>query len=154
MLLRGFWSSSLFFAAAKAQVTVYGQIPLAHATTATGSNAAIPTRVLLPAYDETILIPPPLPEFPAPNSFTLSLPASGENVNGLSIPQIGSFYGFSIEMSVINQLRELSCTFISSCLLTNDNQLGRTRQSARELFELALTSFQHSHPDSVPQSNV
>lgn len=105
MRFRELWSAAIFFNVVKARVTVYGQIPLAHATTAT-AGATRPTVVSSPAYDETILTPPPLPDPRSPRLYTLNLPADGANVNGLSIPQQGSFYGFSIEMSVINQLRE------------------------------------------------
>lgn len=86
-------------------VTVYGQIPLGLTTTA-GSAGAQPTAVLLHAYDETILHPPALPAERAPTNFTLTLAANNASVNGLSIVQPGSFYGFSIEMSVITQVCE------------------------------------------------
>ncbi|KAF9457308.1 glycoside hydrolase family 79 protein [Collybia nuda] len=85
-----------------AAVTVYGQIPLAQ--TSTGSAGPEPTAVLLHAYDETILIPPTLPAERAPTKFTLNLSANNASVDNLSILQPGSFYGFSIEMSVITQV--------------------------------------------------
>ncbi|EIN05065.1 hypothetical protein PUNSTDRAFT_107355 [Punctularia strigosozonata HHB-11173 SS5] len=46
------------------------------------------------------LVPPPLPDPPLSNAFTVAL---SNSPNGLSIPQSGSFFGFSIELSVINQ---------------------------------------------------
>lgn len=72
----------------------------------TSCDEPTPTVVLLPAYNETILPSPPLSNPPIHRLFTLNLLADGANVNGLSIPQRGSFYGSSVEMSVINQLRE------------------------------------------------
>jgi hypothetical protein len=95
-----FWSLC-FLGFARAQVTVYGQIPVAF--TQTYDPSAQPT--ILPAYDETRLRPPPLPNPMSPTAFTLNLPANGANVPGLSIVhRDGTFLGFSIEMSVINQL--------------------------------------------------
>lgn len=86
-------------ALAQAQITVYGQIPL-------GLESLTPTATPA-AYNNTILVPPPIPS-PAPaNAFTLSLQQSSTAVNGLSIPHVGgSFWGFSIEMSVISQVRK------------------------------------------------
>jgi hypothetical protein len=96
-----FWSLC-FFNFVRAQVTVYGQVPVAF--TQTFDPSAQPTSIL-PAYDETRLIPPPLPNPMPPTAFTLNLPANGANVPGLSmVHRDGSFWGFSIEMSVINQL--------------------------------------------------
>ncbi|RDB17642.1 Beta-glucuronidase [Hypsizygus marmoreus] len=86
-----------------AGVTVYGQIPLALQTTASAADAAATGKVL-PAYDQTLLSPPALPDPRPPTAFTLTLPAQNGSVIGLSIPQHGSFFGFSIEMSVINQI--------------------------------------------------
>ena len=93
-----FLSSSIPFA--QAQVTIYGQAALGF--------TASPTPTSTPAaYNTTILVPPPIPS-PAPaNAFTLSLQQSAAAVNGLSIPHVGgSFWGFSIEMSVISQVRK------------------------------------------------
>ncbi|KAH0586679.1 hypothetical protein J132_03883 [Termitomyces sp. J132] len=92
-------------------VTVYGQIPFGQtsslATATTGADGVAPTASsntkLLAAYDETILKPPPPPEDQVP-TYTLNLAASNASVPGISIMQHGSFFGFSIEMSVITQL--------------------------------------------------
>ncbi|KAF8991302.1 glycoside hydrolase family 79 protein [Cyathus striatus] len=96
-----------------AEVTVYGQVPLgqissslaaAASATQTGPNPALTT---LPAYDETILIPPPVPSPAPPRQFTVEMQRDAANVNGLSIPHRGAaFFGFSIEMSVVNQVRD------------------------------------------------
>ncbi|KAF8079214.1 glycoside hydrolase family 79 protein [Lyophyllum atratum] len=88
-------------------VTVYGQVPLGQTirlnSTATAPGAAATPVVTLAAYDETILRPPPPPQDQSLN-FTLNLAANNASVVGLSIMQHGSFYGFSIEMSVVTQL--------------------------------------------------
>jgi hypothetical protein len=86
-----------------AAVTVYGQIPLGFTQTVSTNN---PTTTLA-AYNDTILIPPPVPNPLPANAFTLELPAAAADFAGLSIRQPGSFYGFSIEMSVITQVGEL-----------------------------------------------
>ena len=98
MLLALLFCNSLAFA--QAQVTVYGQTLLGFDTTATPTSTPA-------AYNNTVLVPPAIPS-PAPaNAFTLNLQQSTTAVNGLSIPHVGgSFWGFSIEMSVIGQIRE------------------------------------------------
>ncbi|KAG6856828.1 hypothetical protein H0H87_000305 [Tephrocybe sp. NHM501043] len=103
MRLPLFFFALSFFGASSA-VTIYGQIPFAQthsiSVSATGtatSGIASPTRSLLPAYDETILQPPPPPDN-QPLAFTLKLEASNASVTGLSIMQHGSFFGFSIEI--------------------------------------------------------
>lgn len=88
-------------------VTVYGQIPFGHVTesaaraAATAGGSAANT---LHAYDNTVLNPLPLPNPPPPTRWTLELQHSGANVPNLSIRMPGSFFGFSIEMSVITQV--------------------------------------------------
>ncbi|KAF5371017.1 hypothetical protein D9615_010017 [Tricholomella constricta] len=108
MLLSALWG--LCFLSTVRAVTVYGQIPFgqtsAAAATATGADGLAPTGIPSPvtnAYDETRLIPPPPPQ-DQPLAFTLNLAASNASVPNLSIMQHGSFYGFSIEMSVVTQL--------------------------------------------------
>ncbi|KAJ7645164.1 glycoside hydrolase family 79 protein [Mycena polygramma] len=97
--------------AAVAAVTVYGQIPLG-VTTAPAPGATVPA-----AYNDTVLNPPAIPD-PAPSTaFTLTLPASSTGVTGLSIPIHGTFFGFSIEMSVIEQLMGRNSSYIQVPLL-------------------------------------
>ena len=100
-----FLSSFLTFA--QAQVTVYGQIAFGvTATKSASSNASAPTTTPA-AYNDTRLTPPPIPSPVPANAFTLTLQQSSTAVNGLSIPHVGgSFWGFSIEMSVISQVRK------------------------------------------------
>lgn len=85
-------------------VTVYGQAPLAATSTAPGAK-----YTGLKAYDPTVLNPPPIPN-PAPAAqYTIQLIQNANGVTGLSVPTIsGSFLGFSIEVSVINQVCECS----------------------------------------------
>ena len=95
-----YFSSTLAYVHA---VTVYGQIALGFSTT---SAAHAPTSTPN-AYNNTRLIPPPIPN-PAPaSSFSLILQQDAAVVDGLSIPHVGGcFWGFSIEMSVISQVRK------------------------------------------------
>jgi hypothetical protein len=87
-------------------VTVYGQIPLGLTASQTASSSNAPTTTPA-AYNDTRLVPPPIPSPVPANAFTLSLQQSSTAVNGLSIPHVGgSFWGFSIEMSVISQVRK------------------------------------------------
>jgi hypothetical protein len=84
-------------------VTVYyqpGQSPLATGTgTAAGANYTGAA-----AYDPTILTPPPIPS-PLNTQFSIQLQNGG--TPNVSIQQPGSFMGFSIEMSVVNQVGPL-----------------------------------------------
>lgn len=86
---------------ANAQVTVYGQIPLAQTLSAPGA-----ATTTLAAYNDTELIPPPLPTALA-RQFKVDLQKDAVNVPNLSMQHLtASFFGFSIEMSVINQVRK------------------------------------------------
>ena len=73
-------------------------------TSATDTQApgALPTP---PAYDQTRLIPPPLPQPLPATTFTLALPRDASEMQNLSNPHVGGgLFGFSIEMSVLNQV--------------------------------------------------
>ncbi|KAJ7240550.1 hypothetical protein C8J57DRAFT_1438946 [Mycena rebaudengoi] len=98
---------------AYAEVTVYGQIPMG-ITSATNPTATKPA-----AYNTTVLNPPPVPNPPIGTNFTLVLQASNASVYPLSIPLKGSFYGFSIEMSVISQLSDSHISPIFLNLMSN-----------------------------------
>ena len=97
---------------AQAKVTVYGQVALGFTTTGTGGTST-PTATPA-AYNNTRLTPPAIPN-PAPsNSFSLFLQQDASAVDGLSIPHVGvCFWGFSIEMSVISQVRKFLSSFRS-----------------------------------------
>ncbi|TFK94473.1 glycoside hydrolase family 79 protein [Polyporus arcularius HHB13444] len=105
-----------------AKVTVYGplgQTTIAASATgsATGTNSAASTTTSfvtthgppqytgLAAYNPVFLLPPAIPNDPAPSTaVTIAVPNSAQLMNGLSIPQKPTFFGFSIEMSVATQL--------------------------------------------------
>ncbi|KAF7360487.1 hypothetical protein MVEN_00779400 [Mycena venus] len=111
MLLFSLWSLFILDVAT-ASVTVYGQIPLGI------TSAASPTATVAAAYNDTVLQPPPVPD-PAPaTSFTLTLQSVNTSVSsGLSIPIKGTFFGFSVEMSVITQLFGTNSSFVQVPLL-------------------------------------
>jgi hypothetical protein len=75
--------------------------------TATGTAAAA-NFTGAAAYDSTVLTPPAVPNPAIPSQIPIQLTSSG-GITGLSIPQNGGFFGFSIEMSVSNQVCESSC---------------------------------------------
>lgn len=84
-----------------ASVTVYypqGQGPLGASGTATAAAANYTGAA---AYNPTTLNPPPVPN-PFNTQFVVQLQNGG--TPGVSIKQNGSFFGFSIEMSVANQV--------------------------------------------------
>jgi hypothetical protein len=79
-------------------------MPVGFATGTSAADAANYTGAA--AYDPTVLVAPPIPNPAPPKTFFLQLPSSNTSQGGLSILQKGSFYGFSIEMSVVNQVRK------------------------------------------------
>lgn len=90
----------------RASVTVYNQIPLGDTT-----HTAEAAQYTGPAgYDPTVLNPPALPNPAPPNAFNIQLLNSNADQPGLSIPIPSSFWGFSIEMSVVNQVSK--CRFV------------------------------------------
>jgi hypothetical protein len=114
----------------RASVTVWSQIPLGGPT---GSAAAAAANYTAPAaFDPTVLTPPAIPNPAPPNMFSLQLFSSNTSQRGLSIVHKGTFYGFSIEMSVMSQVREykLACflRLLKHCYLLIV-QLGSIRES-------------------------
>ena len=104
MLLSLFFLCSSTAAFAQAAVTVYGQAALGFTNGAASDAAPAPTPA---AYDTTKLQPPAIPDPAPPNAFSLTLQQDAAVVGGLSIAHTGGcFWGFSIEMSVINQVRK------------------------------------------------
>ncbi|TFY76428.1 hypothetical protein EWM64_g7584 [Hericium alpestre] len=64
------------------------------------------------AYNPTVLQPPPVPSNPTvPTQFPVQLWSGG--MANLSMPLPGTFYGFSIEMSISNHVLGKNSTFIS-----------------------------------------
>ena len=98
-----------FAAYARAGVTVYSQQPIGQ--TATGSAAAA-AYTGYKAYNPTMLNPPPLPNPLPPTQFGVNLQPAANQVQGLSIPQSGAFFGISIETSVITQVCKSQFIFV------------------------------------------
>ncbi|KAJ6554258.1 hypothetical protein B0H19DRAFT_1152984 [Mycena capillaripes] len=92
---------------ANAAITVY-QAPGQAAFATTSAPASAYTGAA--AYNPTTLIPPPVPTPAVPSSFNIALNSGG--TPGASIPQSGSFVGFSVEMSVSNQVLGKNASFI------------------------------------------
>ena len=105
-------------------VTVYGPTGRIGLTTSTTSSAtstapgAAYTGDGAAAYNQVVLQPPPVPQPAPPTQFGIQLQGSAQYVTGLSIPQSGAFYGFSIEMSVVDQIGALSCPMSFKFILT------------------------------------
>ena len=96
-----------------AQVTIYndpGQSALGTGTQT--SSAAQESYTGLGAYDPLVLTPPPIPDPAPPREFGITLLPFGQP--GLSIPLQGNVLGFSIEMSVLDQV----CEWIFGCYAT------------------------------------
>ncbi|KAJ7580128.1 hypothetical protein C8J56DRAFT_795631 [Mycena floridula] len=103
------WLFALF-RLSSADITVYyapGQVPFGTATVSVG-GAAVFTGAAV--YNTTTLAPPSVPTNPPATSFPIQLQNSG--TTGLSIPQAAGFLGFSIEMSVANQVLGKNSTLI------------------------------------------
>ncbi|KAJ3829651.1 glycoside hydrolase family 79 protein [Lentinula raphanica] len=95
-----------------AQITVYGvtgQEPIGQTATNTAAAANYTGSA---AYNPTVLIAPDIPtgdQYPS-LQFELQLPTTG--IDGISITQQGSFLGFSVEMSVANQVLGKNSTYL------------------------------------------
>lgn len=96
------WPLLSLISVAHASVTVYSQRPIG----STPTQAASANYTGAAAYDPTVLQAPAVPNPAPPTQFSLQLNNAPNGVQGLSIPQSGAFMGFSIEFSVINQIRE------------------------------------------------
>lgn len=94
----------LCFGVVHAGVTVYGtgtQAPLGIATST--SSAASANYTGSAAYNPTVLNAPAVPDPKPPNAFNIQLQKGG--MSGMSMPIPSSFFGFSVEFSVANQVR-------------------------------------------------
>lgn len=88
-----------------ASVTIYTTLETSGGTATVTSSAADPSYTNgLEAYNSVELDPPALPQPMPPLNFPIQLYSGG--MSGLSIPQKGNFLGFSIELSVADQIRE------------------------------------------------
>ncbi|KAF8636118.1 hypothetical protein AX17_003821 [Amanita inopinata Kibby_2008] len=95
---RPIWIGLSLLTTTAGSVTVYhqpGQQPFG-----TGTNGVYTGPA---AYNPTTLVPPPVPTADFAGGYEIQL-TSNKPPAGISIPQIGSFIGFSVEMSVVNQV--------------------------------------------------
>jgi hypothetical protein len=100
------WPSLLLFSASAGAVTILNQQPLGAQGTGTATGDAA-TYTGSAAYDPTTLNIPALPN-PAPNlEFDITL----DGTAGASIEHPTPFFGFSIEMSISNTIRECFTSF-------------------------------------------
>ncbi|KAJ7031869.1 hypothetical protein C8F04DRAFT_1109322 [Mycena alexandri] len=93
------------FLALTAVVPCYGKITVYHANQAAFATAsAVPAAQYsgVQAYSPVTLTPPPVPSPAIASTIPVRLQNAG--TIGMSIPQPGSFMGFSVEMSVTNQV--------------------------------------------------
>ncbi|KAJ7897686.1 hypothetical protein B0H14DRAFT_3589721 [Mycena olivaceomarginata] len=97
----------LLASAANAAITVYQAGDQAAFTTSIASGA---TYTGVAAYNPTSMTVPPLPTASVLTTIPVNLQNSG--TVGMSIKQKGSFFGFSIEMSVTNQVLGKNSTFL------------------------------------------
>lgn len=110
-----------------ASVTVYHQVPFTDSTTTTSAASANYTGAA--AYDPTVLTPPPVPAG-LTTQFGIQLSSSSATVQNLSIPQKGSFLGFSIEFTVVNQIFGVNATYLQVPFL---NLMALLRERAGEV---------------------
>ncbi|KAF7297395.1 Glyco-hydro-79C domain-containing protein [Mycena indigotica] len=126
MLLAFLLVASALLPGAKAGITVYS-VPnqVVFATTSLSGSASAPAYTGVAAYNPTTLIPPPVPTPAVPSTFNIQLNTGG--TPGASIEQSGDFIGFSVEMSVSNQVLGKNSTHIQVPFL---NLLGNIVQRA------------------------
>ncbi|KAF8267751.1 hypothetical protein EI94DRAFT_1729509 [Lactarius quietus] len=94
--------SPLSLSLAWATLVIFGGSALTYTSTPSGT-AAVPNFTAEAEYDPTTLTPPAVPNPPIPTVVPVQLTSSGGFPN-LSAPVNGGFFGFSVEMSVSNQI--------------------------------------------------
>jgi hypothetical protein len=99
-------------AAVGAQVTIYNQTPLKQASRSGTASAAAASYTVHSVYDLKVLDPPALPSPMPALAFTVWMNANNQSVANLSIPVPGNFFGFSVEFSVVNQVREYRASYL------------------------------------------
>ncbi|KAJ7064676.1 hypothetical protein C8F01DRAFT_771741 [Mycena amicta] len=133
------------------EITVYHvQQPLTTAPpSATGASAANYTGVA--AYNPSTLIPPPVPSPAIMSTIPVQLQNSG--TVGMSIKQKGSFIGFSVEMSVTNQVLGKNSTLIQVPFL---NLMANIQQRAGSVMIRVGGNTQESAKmvDSLPNGRI
>ncbi|KAJ7923602.1 glycoside hydrolase family 79 protein [Mycena leptocephala] len=105
-LIRSLCLFPLLFIAAHAEITIY------HANNQAAFSTAAPGAIYTgpAAYNPTTLSPPPVPSPTILTTIPVNLLNSG--TPNLGVKQKGSFIGFSIEMSVTNQVLGKNSTFL------------------------------------------
>jgi hypothetical protein len=127
---------SFYFASAcyvAAQYTIYqpkdqvifGGTNLHLTATASAASAAPAAFTAGAAYDKTVLNPPAVPNPAIPVVVPIQLPSTGGFQN-MSPPVPGAFMGFSIEMSVSNQVCASSSFFVFEHFGKRTTQWART----------------------------
>ncbi|CAK5268206.1 unnamed protein product [Mycena citricolor] len=130
-----------------ARVTVYSQRPWQGTKIGTANVVAYTGAA---AYDKATLVPPPVPSPPIPTQFVQ--PLNVQPPQGASIRQSGSFYGFSIEFSVIDQIyRPSGIEFVRARAWPSPASLTTTlhRSSFIQVPFLNLMSHIQTHGGSV-----
>ncbi|KAJ3782529.1 glycoside hydrolase family 79 protein [Lentinula aff. detonsa] len=95
-----------------AQVTVYGITGQQFIGQTATNTAAAANYTGSAAYDPTVLIAPGIPIGDQYPSLQFDIQLQNGGTNGLSITQQGSFLGFSVEMSVVNQVLGRNSTYL------------------------------------------
>ena len=96
-----------------------------HLTATPTTTAVAATFSYGAAYDHTSLSAPPVPSPPISTQVPIQLPSSGGFQN-MSSPVTGAFMGFSVEMSVANQVCASFVSFIFERLDKRPPQWART----------------------------
>ncbi|KAG9073407.1 hypothetical protein FS749_015264, partial [Ceratobasidium sp. UAMH 11750] len=93
-----------------------------------GSQVTATTSAGAAAYDPTVL-PPPSPPDQLNRDYTIQLPQGG--MAGLSIPQSGSYLGFSIELSVATRVLGTNSSILSVPFLNHIANVANRGGSVR-----------------------
>jgi len=109
---------------------IFGGSNLTYTTTSTSKTPPAATFTGAAAYDRTILTPPAVPNPPLPPLVPIQLTSSG-GIPGLSIPHSGAFFGFSVEMSVVNQVCEFSSHLLHRLPSYTDRHFSGEEQVSR-----------------------
>ena len=118
---------------------IFGGSALNYTNTAAAAAASYTGAAV---YDPTILNPPAVPNPPIPTQVPVQLTSSG-GIPNLSIPQNGGFFGFSIEMSVSNQVCESSCHSPLDAL--TDRRTSQWERTGGLFSTLSLTPSVNAH---------
>ena len=139
---------SLLFLAllTNAEVTIYTQIAFGTETPTT-TTKAWPTLTNAAAYDPVVLTPPAAPNPAVGGASVVQLVTGG--MNNMSLPVPPGFVGFSVELSVCDQVRKYLSYFrgdlISKCVQLDPmgelSQSTRRRMLIRPLAHISTRNF-------------